>query len=380
MSAVDDWSRPPVRTSSHSWLWLVLIAMLGVVVGRLWTQTNVELNPHVDPRAVTARGDLAEFEKTTINVFKEASPSVVHINTLVNRRSDLFSRKVTQVPEGSGSGIVWDEQGHIVTNYHVLRGSDASVVVLADHSSWEAKLVGEYPDRDLAILHIDAPQERLLPIQIGVSHDLEVGQQVYTIGNPFGLDQTLTTGVVSALGREIQSVTGRTIKRMIQTDAAVNPGNSGGPLLDSSGRLIGVTSSILSPSGAFAGVGFAIPVDEVNRVVTQLIRNGKIILPTLGAEFAEDKLSRQLEFGGVLVLDVEPDGPAARAGIRPTRASRSGEIVLGDVITEIDGKSVRTANDALDAVEQHKVGDKVRVTLLHEDQTRKVDVVLGASN
>src|SRR6185437_1131093 len=165
---------------------------------------------------------------------------------------------------------VWDTNGHIVTNYHVVRGSDASVVVLADHSSWEAKLVGEYPDRDLAILHIDAPKERLVPIQVGVSHDLQVGQAVYTIGNPFGLDQTLTTGVVSALGREIQSTTGRTIKRMIQIDAAVNPGNSGGPLLDSSARLIGVTSAILSPSGAFAGVGFAIPVDEVNRIATQL--------------------------------------------------------------------------------------------------------------
>jgi len=214
------------------------------------------------PRAITPRGDLAEEEKTTIALFRQASPSVVHITTLAVRQ-DAFSLDVFQIPQGTGSGFVWDNQGRIVTNFHVIRDADAAQVTLADHSSWKARLVGAYPDKDLAVLMVDAPKDRLHPIAIGTSHDLQVGQRLFAIGNPFGLDQSLTTGIISALGREIESVNRRAIKDMIQTDAAINPGNSGGPLLDSSGRLIGVNTAIYSPSGASAGIGFAIPVDEV---------------------------------------------------------------------------------------------------------------------
>src|SRR5262249_4419728 len=210
-----------------------------------------------------------------IAIYKTAKPSVVHITSLTVQR-DEWNFSTQEVPEGTGSGFVWDEGGHVVTNYHVIKDANAAHVTLADHTTWRASLVGAAADKDLAVLRIDAPKDKLVPIQIGSSSDLQVGQMVYAIGNPFGLDLTLTTGVVSALDRQIQSVTKRTIKNVIQTDAAINPGNSGGPLLDSAGRLIGVNTAIYSPSGSSAGIGFAIPVDEVNRVVPQLIKKGKL--------------------------------------------------------------------------------------------------------
>ena len=276
------------------WLNLVLLGVIGAFV--LWTFWALvpkpwrDLNPAEALRPVTTRGDLANIEKTTIGIFKTASPSVVHITNLVNA-AQPFSMDVQQVPEDTGSGFIWDKSGHVVTNFHVIRGGDAQVIVLADGSRWQGRLVGTYPAKDLAVLAIDTPAAKLQPIMVGSSANLQVGQMVFAIGNPFGLDQTLTTGVVSALGREIQSTPGRNIRNVIQTDAAINPGNSGGPLLDSAGRLIGINSSILSPSGAFAGVGFAIPVDEVNQVVTELIRNGKVTRPGLGIALAPDQLT-----------------------------------------------------------------------------------------
>ncbi len=229
------------------------------------------------------------------------------------------------MPEGTGSGFIWDEGGHIVTNYHVIKGADGAHVTLADHTTYRASLVGAAPDKDLAVLHIDAPKDKLVPIRIGNSTDLQVGQMAYAIGNPFGLDLTLTTGVISALGREIQSVTKRTIKNVIQTDAAINPGNSGGPLLDSAGRLIGVNTAIYSPSGSSAGIGFAIPVDEVNRVVPQLIKNGKVERPGLGVQVAHDQLARELGVQkGAVIVRAFRNSPAAKAGLRPTRRDSSG--------------------------------------------------------
>jgi S1-C subfamily serine protease len=274
---VNSYDRYPHRYPWSAYLWpLLLLLGLGLVLAwRFWPRAPwTGLDPNAVPRAVTPRGDLAEDEKTTIAIFRQASPSVVHITTLALRQ-DAFSLDLFQIPRGTGSGFVWDQDGHVVTNYHVIQGADAARVTLADQSSWTARLVGAYPDKDLAVLMIDAPKNRLRPIPVGTSHDLQVGQKVFAIGNPFGLDQSLTTGVISALGREIESVTRQTIKDMIQTDAAINPGNSGGPLLDSAGRLIGVNTAIFSPSGAYAGIGFAIPVDEVNRVVPKLIRHGK---------------------------------------------------------------------------------------------------------
>jgi S1-C subfamily serine protease len=230
--------------------------------------------PTVPPRAVTARGDLAADEQSTIELFRSVSPSVVHVTNMTAQR-DWFSRDVYTVPRGSGTGFIWDEAGFIVTNFHVIDGASVVRVILADGSRYDSSQVWGYPDQDLAVIHIDAPRAKLRPIALGTSHDLQVGQRTLAIGNPFGLDHSLTAGVVSALNREIESANGRPLRGVIQTSAAINPGNSGGPLLDSAGRLIGVNTAIVSPSGASAGIGFAIPVDEVNRLVPQLIAHGK---------------------------------------------------------------------------------------------------------
>ncbi|MGA2253880.1 MAG: trypsin-like peptidase domain-containing protein [Thermoguttaceae bacterium] len=361
------------------WLILVTLTLFGIASWwRLKSRGPAALHPDAVMRAVTPRGDLSAVEKTTIAIFRRNSPSVVHITTLVNTVTDDFGFDVQQVPEGTGSGFVWDKQGRIVTNFHVIRGADVAQVVLADHSTWKAHLVGASPKGDLAVLGIDAPEDRLQPIQLGTSHDLEVGQSVFAIGNPFGLDHTLTTGIVSALGRQLSGDSGQTIKDMIQIDAPINPGNSGGPLLDSSGRLIGVNSAIFSPSGAFAGIGFAIPVDKVNRVVTELIQHGKIIRPSLGIEPAPDQWVAELGLNGVLVLGVVPGGPAAKAGIRATHRTPDGQIELGDLILAIDGQTLESADDLLSAQESHKIGDTVTLLLLRDGQRREVKVTLAA--
>jgi S1-C subfamily serine protease len=322
----------------------------------------------VEPRAVLARGSLAEDEQNNIAVFKTASVSTVHITTLQAARN-FFSLDVMQVPRGTGSGFLWDDRGHVVTNFHVIQGTNAAQVTLSDQSNWRASLVGAFPDRDLAVLRIDAPKEKIKPISIGTSKDLVVGQKVYAIGNPFGLDQTLTTGIISALNREIDAVTGRTIRGVIQTDAAINPGNSGGPLLDSAGRLIGVNTAIASPSGASAGIGFAIPVDEVNRVVPRLITEGKFVRPTLGIQAAPVEFQSKLGVkNGVAVVGVLPRSPAEAAGIQPFRRAPGGDLVPGDIITAIEGKSVATLDELLAALEQHQPGETVKLTLMRADK------------
>lgn len=333
----------------------------------------------VVPVAVSPRGDLSEDEKATIALFKKASPSVVHITTVAVRQ-DLWSFNVLEIPEGTGSGFVWDDRGHVVTNYHVIRGGDKARVTLQDQSVWEASVAGTAPDKDLAVLQIDAPRDRLVPLAIGTSHDLQVGQKAFAIGNPFGLDQTLTSGIISALDRQIESVTRRPIRGMIQTDAAVNPGNSGGPLLDSAGRLIGVNTAIYSPSGASAGIGFAIPVDTVKRVVPQLIARGRLERPILGITLAEERLARRLGVGeGALVLEVVPGSGAARAGVQPTRRDRLGRIVPGDLIVAVDGKKVASVDDLFLALEDRKVGDRVKVTLKRGGTVRQVEIELQAA-
>jgi S1-C subfamily serine protease len=327
---------------------------------------------------VTPRGALRSEERATIELFRAASPAVVFITSIALRR-DAFRFNLLEIPRGSGSGFVWDDRGHVVTNFHVIQGASAAKVTLADQSTWEAELVGVAPEKDLAVLRIDAPVARLRPIPVGTSHDLLVGQTVLAIGNPFGLDQTLTTGVISALGREIESAARIPIRDVIQTDAAINPGNSGGPLLDSAGRLIGVNTAIYSPSGAYAGIGFAIPADTVNWVVSDLIAHGKVMRPTLGVELASTELARRLGIDGVLVLDVVPGGGAARAGLRPTRRDAVGRIVLGDVIVAVDGERVRSSNDLVLALEQRKVGDAVTVTVQRDRHKQDIRVTLGPS-
>ena len=330
------------------------------------------------PRPVTPRGPLMADELNNIAVFKAASPTVVNITALGLER-DFFSRNVQQVPQGTGTGFVWDAQGHIVTNFHVIQEASGARVTLADQTSYKAELVGAFPDRDLAVLKIAVPAGKLKPLPVGTSRDLQVGQQVYAIGNPFGLDQTLTTGIVSALNREIESVTRRLIRGAIQTDAAINPGNSGGPLLDSAGRLIGVNTAIFSPSGASAGIGFAIPVDEVNRIVPRLIRDGRMVRPAIGVTSGGPEINRALGLPkGVALVRIQRNGPAAKAGLRAF-ARGDGGIVQGDVITAINDEPVETGDDMLNALEKLNPGDTATLTLWRAGATRQVSVTLAES-
>jgi S1-C subfamily serine protease len=330
----------------------------------------------VPTRPVAPRGSLLPDEQRAIAVFEEARASVVYITTLVSR-TDFFTLKVLEIPQGTGSGFIWDEAGHVVTNFHVIYEAQNVQVTLSDRSVYKAEVVGSAPDKDLAVLRIRAPGEKLTPIRIGTSSDLKVGQLVYAIGNPFGLDQTLTTGIISALGREIESLTRRPIQGAIQTDAAINPGNSGGPLLDSAGRTIGVNTAIYSPSGAYAGVGFAVPVDTVNRIVPELIAFGKVIRPGLGVQLVEDSVARQVGIEeGVLVLDVDRRGAAARAGMMPTRYDSEGNVVLGDIIVAVDGQSIKNLNDLYKTLDRHNVGDEVRVEVLRAGRRRTLTVRL----
>ena len=326
-------------------------------------------------REAQARGELWDVERATIELYTRTSPSVVHITTVAWRR-DFFTMNVLEIPRGTGSGFIWDKHGHVVTNLHVIEKADRIMVTLADTSTWDASVVGVTPDKDLAVLKIKAPAHQLQPLSLGTSSDLVVGQNVFAIGNPFGLDQTLTTGVISALGREIKSSTGRPIQGVVQTDAAINPGNSGGPLLDSSGNLIGVNTAIFSPSGAFAGIGFAVPVDTVRRVVPQLIAHGRVIRPGLGVMLAGERWTRKWDIEGVVIQYVPPTSAAGRAGIRGMSRDRVGNIYLGDILTAIDGQPVRTADDLYRVLDRHNVGDVVAVEVQREGRRVKMEVKL----
>ncbi len=319
--------------------------------------------------------DMSDSEKRVIQIFSTASPSVVFITTHAVKRSP-FSRNVQKIPAGTGSGFLWDEKGHIVTNFHVIREASIASVTLADQSSYDATLVGQAPSKDLAVLKIDAPKDKLKALRRGASADLRVGQLAIAIGNPFGLDHTLSTGVVSGLGREIQSLAKVPIFGVIQTDAAINPGNSGGPLLDSLGRLIGVNTAIFSPSGASAGIGFAVPVDTVTRVVPQLIKDGKLTRPGLGIQH-DPQLSARTGVPGVLVLGVAAKSGAAEAGLRGTRRNPdTGEVVLGDIIVEVDGKAVKNSNDLYKHLDDKKVGDVIKLKVRRGDGDKSMDVEL----
>ncbi|MEZ5649724.1 MAG: trypsin-like peptidase domain-containing protein [Burkholderiaceae bacterium] len=329
----------------------------------LGPRAMAQSNGGVRGREVVPRGSLGEDERRNVEIFRRLSPSVVHINTVRFRR-ELFSTRVTEVPRGSGTGFVWDAQGHVVTNYHVLANANAAKVTLADQSVWDARLVGWFPDRDLAVLRVDVPPDRLVPIPVGTSRDLRVGQRVYAIGNPFGLDQTLTTGIVSALNREIPASNERTIRDVIQTDAAINPGNSGGPLLDSAGRLIGVNTAIFSPSGASAGIGFAIPVDEVNRIVPRLIRDGRFSRPTIGVETAPQGFLTALGLPeGLAVIGIAAGGAAEAAGMHSFRRAPDGRIVVGDVIIGLGKRTVASVDDLYDALERLEPGQVTTIRL-----------------
>ncbi|HET6374343.1 MAG TPA: trypsin-like peptidase domain-containing protein, partial [Candidatus Polarisedimenticolia bacterium] len=285
---------------------------------------------------------------------------------------------VFRIPQGSGSGFIWDREGHIVTNYHVIEGGDRFSVTLADQSDWEAEVTGVAPDKDLAVLKIKAPRDKLKPLTPGDSSTLVVGQAVLAVGNPFGLDHSLTVGVVSALGRELGSPNGRTIRDVIQTDAAINPGNSGGPLLDSRGLLIGINSAIYSPSGAFAGIGFAVPVDTVRRLVPQIIEHGRPIQAGIGISLLSERQSARLGLKGVVIYRVAPNSPASRAGLTGIGTDRQGRPVLGDSIVAAGGVPVKSSDDLLHVFEGVGVGGTVELTVLHDDRERKVSLELVA--
>ena len=352
-------------SSVNRWLVVALIIVLAVLVLRMWDfggsgpllDSNAKLRPQIPA------GNLADDETATIALFKAAKPSVVNITTTALRRD--FALNPIEIPQGTGSGFVWqnNDQGtaaYIVTNFHVIQGAEGFKVRLADDTTEDAIPVGGDPDNDLAVLQIRV--KGLTPLQLGTSSDLQVGQKVFAIGNPFGLDHSLTTGVISGLGREIESVSRRTIRDVIQTDAAINPGNSGGPLLDSHGHLIGVNTAIYSPSGASAGVGFAIPVDTVNRVVTQIIRKGVVERPALGV-----RIDTYADGGvrGVLVGQLVAGGPAVAAGVRS-----------GDIILAVDGAETKTASQLIRLIEKHAVGDTVKLTILRGEQNVSIDVTL----
>ena len=342
---------------------------------------DVQPRAAVPPRAVEPRGPLSADERNTIAVFESVSSSVVYITTVQYVR-DYFSRNVMRVPQGTGSGFVWDDEGRVVTNYHVVRGAQEALVRLGDQRSFQARLVGASPEHDLAVLQIDVPTELPAPIPIGSSAELQVGQSVLAIGNPFGLDHTLTTGIVSALNRTVENESGGEIEGVIQTDAAINPGNSGGPLIDSAGRLVGINTMIYSPSGAYAGIGFAVPVDTINRVVPRLIAYGRYVRPTLGVE-TDDRVTRQLfgpdGAGGALLLGVTPGSPAERAGLRATRQERNGNIVIGDIIAAIDGRPVENQAALVAALDTYEFGDRVTLTVIRNDRRIEVPVTLAAA-
>lgn len=320
---------------------------------------------------------LSAEELNTIAVFEKAAKSVVYITNTAVRR-DFFSLDTFEIPQGSGSGFIWNRQGHIVTNFHVIYGADSIQVVLDDQSTHDARIIGVDPDHDLAVLQISGVSDTLNPLDVGSSQDLRVGQRVLAIGNPFGLDHTLTTGVVSALGRSIRSVNDRTIEGVIQTDAAINPGNSGGPLLNSAGQLIGVNTQIVSPSGAFAGIGFAVPVDIIKRVVPQLIQFGKVIHPGLGISLIPDSIATRWGVKGVVIAKVQPGTTAAQAGLKGLEESQAGRIRLGDVITAIDGEAVRTYDDLARILDRHNVGDRITVKVRRNGKERTLPVKLQA--
>ncbi|HJV25246.1 MAG TPA: trypsin-like peptidase domain-containing protein [Aromatoleum sp.] len=365
--------------ASSRFLWIALAIALLVIFWQQLPFIGTALVPtKSEPRVVAARGDLAADERSTIELFENSRGSVVYITTSSQVR-DFWTRNVFTVPRGTGSGFIWDEAGHVVTNFHVIREANEATVKLADGREFRAALVGVSPTHDIAVLRIGVGFKGPLPVPIGTSHDLKVGQKVFAIGNPFGLDWTLTTGIISALDRSLPGEDGPSIEHLIQTDAAINPGNSGGPLLDSAGRLIGINTAIFSPSGASVGIGFAVPVDTVNRVVPELIAKGKYIRPVLGVAIDEkinEQLTKALDVKGVVLLRVGPGTAAAEAGLRGATVTRDGGVIPGDIIVEFEGKPVESVGKLLALIDDYKIGDTVKLTVLRDQAKREVSVTL----
>ena len=375
-----------MNSTRSPFLTLALIAItvfltLQILENKRRWQTNQTVLSAISNQVAMAvqalpRTDRSAVETEAIDVYKRVSPSVVAVanNALVRR--GLFSFQLYEVPQGAGSGFVWDKKGHIVSNYHVVYQANTLTVTFPDGTRYDAKLVGVAPDYDLAVLQIDAPPERLTPVAITPSRDLQVGQRVYAIGNPFGLDTTLSAGIVSALGRTITSMTDRKIYDVIQTDTAINPGNSGGPLLGASGKLIGVNTAIVSPSGASAGIGFAVPSDTVSRVVPQLIEKGRVTRAGLGVQLLPDHVTAHAGVQGVAIYAVFEKTPAASTGLAGLSVSANGDLVFGDIITAVDKIPVRTIEDLQAVLDPRKPGDRVTLTVSRAGKARDLALTL----
>lgn len=321
--------------------------------------------------------DLLPVETKTIEIYRTALPSTVNVSNIRLARNMFYGE--VEIPQGAGSGWVYDVNGHIVTNYHVVQGGSSFVVTFHnDPKQYKAKIVGVAPEKDIAVLKLEERPAKLSPIQLGSSKDLQVGQYSFAIGSPFGLDYTLTTGVISALGRKIDGIGGVKINDMIQTDAAINMGNSGGPLLDSSARLIGMNTVIFSTSGSSAGLGFAVPVDTVKVIVPQIIQHGKVIRPGLGIGIVPDSMKRRIvgDDKGIIVSYVDDKGSAAKAGLRGMTQDQLGRTYLGDIILSVDGQDVNNLDDIYQVLDKHKVGDEVMVKYRREGKVLATKVKL----
>jgi S1-C subfamily serine protease len=331
------------------------------------------------PAAAPANAQLTEDERNTIDIVRKTKNSVVFITNLQYVR-DFFYSSDQPVPQGSGSGFVWDDRGHIVTNFHVIAEGDKFMVSLPNQKQVEAKLVGREESKDIAVLQLAERVPDLTPVVIGASRDLQVGQKVVAIGNPFGFDHTVTKGIVSALGRSMPGAGGFTIRDMIQTDASINPGNSGGPLLNSSGELIGMNTMIASPSGTSSGVGFAVPVDTIRKIVPQIIQFGKVTGPGLGITFVRDEYARQAGVRGAIILEVPRDSQAYDLGLRGLSRDNRGRLFIRDIIVGIDETKISSYDDLYNALDGYKIGDTVTLSIDQDDKIRKVRIVLVKSD
>ena len=318
---------------------------------------------------------LLASERNTIDVFRKAGPSVVFVTNNALRR-DRFSTNVTEVPQGAGSGFLWDDHGHVVTNYHVIEGGQTFSVTLASGETREARVVGAERRKDLAVLHFDTQGLEVKALPTGRSNALIVGQKVLAIGNPFGLDRTLTTGIISALGREFPTEGGFVLEDVIQTDASINPGNSGGPLLDSAGQVIGVNTAIYSLSGSSAGIGFSIPIDTVARIVPQLIRYGQVRRAGLGVTVVPEHIARSWGVSGIVIREVYAGSEAARVGLRSLRLDRRGRVTSADIVTAVDGREIVGFAGLANLLDDRKPGDEVILTVVRGQETIPIEMTL----